>query len=1373
LLVLPETSREFSRSRREQKSRVLGETNQLGLVGGWFCNPFQLIPFEGLLRYRRTACSGFIGYMLAQQSSALARLLQELLPKAVSTVLCLQHVHVGKGFIRESMTSCKHTAQTRTREGQAEGALKRDIPIAGAISLQDIGLPLEVLALSVAMVEGERGSFFLQSCEKVHRLCPCAYGCSLSLLQMLKGGVLCLCWLALASALRCPDGGLCEDESTCCPSPSGRYGCCPLPHAVCCEDHKHCCFEGTVCDVKHSECLNKTASVPWVEKVSVSSFPMFHSGPEDNDYQNVCPDNTRCPWEYTCLQTAAGSYGCCPLPQAVSCADGRHCCPEGYQCSEDGTSCTRSKELSGARAIICPDGESECPSHATCCPLPDGSWGCCPLEQAVCCDDKKHCCPQGTRCDMQHSRCLSGTKEMPMWSKVSARKRAEGQRVLDVNCPDGVSKCPDNTTCCQKEGGGYGCCPLPDAVCCTDHVHCCPSDERRSISPVTYRCPGLCTPVVAGAPWACNVGDVKQLPPPLFCAALTEGDVNCPDGVSKCPDNTTCCQKEGGGYGCCPLPDPEQEKKILNRLVREAKNTKTVEASYGVAQLIAKAGKPRTIGENLISDLKSVLDEAVKIVNFMKSRPVQSRLFRVLHGEMGSDHVQLLLHTEVRWLSRAKVLTRLFELRDENKCSSQPPSQLITEHLQGLRTQLRDYFPAPDVRFSWVENPFVNLSEEALASLSTQEDFLMPFPTNAVCCNDHVHCCPSGTTCDLEHGTCSSAGRQTPLQKKLPALLEDEEALTEGDVNCPDGVSKCPDNTTCCQKEGGGYGCCPLPDGGPTPSPEWDGASVAHANVCCSQAVCCTDHVHCCPSGTTCDLEHGMCSSAGRQTPLQKKLPALLEDEEALTEGDVNCPDGVSKCPDNTTCCQKEGGGYGCCPLPDAVCCNDHVHCCPSGTTCDLEHGTCSSAGRQTPLQKKLPALLEDEEALTERDVNCPDGVSKCPDNTTCCQKEGGGYGCCPLPDAVCCNDHVHCCPSGTTCDLEHGMCSSAGRQTPLQKKLPALLEDEEDERRSISPVTYRCPDGVSKCPDNTTCCQKEGGGYGCCPLPDAVCCNDHVHCCPSGTTCDLEHGMCSSAGRQTPLQKKLPALLEAKSVKCNDTAYCPHDTTCCKTAKGEWACCPFPEAVCCEDHAHCCPQGTTCDLAAGYCKSSTQSVPWLEKVPAKMGEPIGPGGDKGVKCDPETSCAAGTTCCQLPTGKWGCCPLVKGVCCSDHEHCCPQGYSCNIKAGTCEKRRAGIPWVSRSIPVVRVSPSELRPRRDVQCDDEHRCPGSQTCCRTSSGSWGCCPFPKAVCCDDQKHCCPSGYKCDGAGGSCVRDGRLTWDMFFTERERALNHNTL
>ncbi|XP_057667358.1 zinc finger BED domain-containing protein 5-like [Diorhabda carinulata] len=62
------------------------------------------------------------------------------------------------------------------------------------------------------------------------------------------------------------------------------------------------------------------------------------------------------------------------------------------------------------------------------------------------------------------------------------------------------------------------------------------------------------------------------------------------------------------------------------------------------------------------SNLKLVMDEAVKIINFIKSRPLQSRLLSLLCEDYGSKHKTLLLHIEVRWLSLGKTLTRLFEL---------------------------------------------------------------------------------------------------------------------------------------------------------------------------------------------------------------------------------------------------------------------------------------------------------------------------------------------------------------------------------------------------------------------------------------------------------------------------------------------------------------------------------------------------------------------------------------------------------------------------------------------------------------------------------------------------------------------------------------
>ncbi|XP_056243076.1 zinc finger BED domain-containing protein 5 [Seriola aureovittata] len=64
-------------------------------------------------------------------------------------------------------------------------------------------------------------------------------------------------------------------------------------------------------------------------------------------------------------------------------------------------------------------------------------------------------------------------------------------------------------------------------------------------------------------------------------------------------------------------------------------------------------------------ELHTVLDEAVKIVNLIKSRAMNARLFSILCNEMGAHFHQLLLHSEVWWLSRGKVLTRLCDLREE------------------------------------------------------------------------------------------------------------------------------------------------------------------------------------------------------------------------------------------------------------------------------------------------------------------------------------------------------------------------------------------------------------------------------------------------------------------------------------------------------------------------------------------------------------------------------------------------------------------------------------------------------------------------------------------------------------------------------------
>lgn len=102
------------------------------------------------------------------------------------------------------------------------------------------------------------------------------------------------------------------------------------------------------------------------------------------------------------------------------------------------------------------------------------------------------------------------------------------------------------------------------------------------------------------------------------------------------------------------------------------------------------------------AELQQVLTEAVKVVNFIKSRPLQCRLFEKLCNEMGSIHKALLLHTEVRWLSRGKVLNRLFELRSE-----------LLLFLQDANPQLAECFSSPTWLFqlAYLADIFMHINE--------------------------------------------------------------------------------------------------------------------------------------------------------------------------------------------------------------------------------------------------------------------------------------------------------------------------------------------------------------------------------------------------------------------------------------------------------------------------------------------------------------------------------------------------------------------------------------------------------------------------------------------------------------------------------------
>ena len=66
-------------------------------------------------------------------------------------------------------------------------------------------------------------------------------------------------------------------------------------------------------------------------------------------------------------------------------------------------------------------------------------------------------------------------------------------------------------------------------------------------------------------------------------------------------------------------------------------------------------------------NMKEIMDVATKIACSIQARSLQRRLFRAHLEKADCNHYELLLHTDVRWLSRGKFLQRFRELCPEIK----------------------------------------------------------------------------------------------------------------------------------------------------------------------------------------------------------------------------------------------------------------------------------------------------------------------------------------------------------------------------------------------------------------------------------------------------------------------------------------------------------------------------------------------------------------------------------------------------------------------------------------------------------------------------------------------------------------------------------
>ncbi|KAM4033448.1 progranulin isoform 2-T2 [Anomaloglossus baeobatrachus] len=770
--------------------------------------------------------------------------------------------------------------------------------------------------------------------------------------------------VASSVALQCPDGSTCGEGSLCCELHDGKgYGCCP-------ED-----------------------------EVVTRSLPMITSGVS-------CSNDEGCPDEYSCVGTPQGGSACCPFTQGTSCQDGHHCCPSGSHCSEDGH-CVPASNLS---AVTCPDKKSECPNDATCCQMADQTWACCPIPQATCCNDHLHCCPHATVCDLAHGKCVSENGDVPLLKKVPARvKLTSAEIVREVNCLDG-SSCPDGTTCCPTEDKRYGCCPFLSAVCCSDFLHCCPSGTTCDVPHKK------CVNVNFEIPMYSKIATLRE-----------EATVKC-DDTASCPGTATCCRLASGEWGCCPYAQAvccdDHEHCCPNGFTCIQGQCQQKELSIPWAVKTA------------------AIEEATVKCDDTASCPGTATCCRLASGEWGCCPYAQAVCCDDHEHCCPNGFTCI-QGQCQQKALSIPWSVKAAAIKEEATVKCDDTASCPGTA--------------TCCRLASGEWGCCPY-AQAVCCDDHEHCCPNGFTC--VQGQCQQKELSIPWSVKTAAIKE------EATVKCDDTAS-CPGTATCCRLASGEWGCCPY-----------------------EQAVCCDDHEHCCPNGFTC--VQGQCQQKALSIPWSEKIPAIKE------EATVKCDDTAS-CPGTATCCRLASGEWGCCPYEQAVCCDDHEHCCPNGFTC--VQGQCQLEGLSIPWSEKIPAIKE-----KSTNVKCGDQTA-CPDETTCCRLASGEWGCCLYEQAVCCSDHLHCCPSGYTCDVATGSCNKPSGS--LKKAAP------------IKPLDYVWCDASYACYDGQTCCRGVYGAWSCCPYPSGVCCPDRVHCCPYGHVCLNSGAQCSRGSLRWDLMWK------------------------------------------------------------------------------------------------------------------------------------------------------------------------------------------------------------------------------------------------------------
>ena len=247
-------------------------------------------------------------------------------------------------------------------------------------------------------------------------------------------------------------------------------------------------------------------------------------------------------------------------------------------------------------------------------------------------------------------------------------------------------------------------------------------------------------------------------------------------------------------------------------------------------------------------------------------------------------------------------------------------------------------------------------------------------------------------------------------------------------------------------------------------------------------------------------------------------------------------------------------------------------------------------------------------------------------------------------------------------------------------------------------------------------------------------------------------------------------------ALQCEDGTNCPDHATCCQMESGSFGCCPYEEAVCCQQD-YCCPQfgrcdGARCQLGNGLEIAAARRFPALKTAT----EALHYQQQQQQQQQAALVVAAHTDDMFVGQGQeaeeavLAARAVAAAAAAAKAEEASMRMKKKNIEnnKGEGEEKEEGEESIQQEakegVAVVNV----LLPAADspataaaataataatalsggsVQCPDGTVCDAA--CCPASPAGYLCCPYADAVCCSDHQHCCPGGTHCNESAGSC------------------------